>query len=101
MIQINDDYYEDLTAETTVQLLDALKATADQLPAQAPTWDGPAPTGATSGRGQGAYTGKDAGVKSGDKIGGSPDYPYPLFIGGVLITEWAVQARGPGELWGE
>ncbi|KAF6816255.1 NADH-ubiquinone oxidoreductase 24 kDa subunit, mitochondrial [Colletotrichum sojae] len=28
MIQINDDYYEDLTPETTVQLLDALKATA-------------------------------------------------------------------------
>ncbi|GKT50353.1 NADH-ubiquinone oxidoreductase subunit, mitochondrial [Colletotrichum spaethianum] len=28
MVQINDDYYEDLTPETTVQLLDALKATA-------------------------------------------------------------------------
>lgn len=28
MIQINDDYYEDLTAESMVALLDALKATA-------------------------------------------------------------------------
>jgi NADH dehydrogenase (ubiquinone) flavoprotein 2 len=28
MVQINDEYYEDLTPETTVQLLDALKASA-------------------------------------------------------------------------
>lgn len=42
MIQINDDFYEDLTAEKTVQLLDALKAAADSLPAQAPMWDEPA-----------------------------------------------------------
>lgn len=28
MVQINDDYYEDLTPETTIQLLDALKASA-------------------------------------------------------------------------
>ena len=81
MIQINDDYYEDLTAETTVELLDALKAAADKLPAQAPTWDAPAPTGATSGKGKGAYTGKDAGVKSGDKIGGSPGCFYPPLLG--------------------
>lgn len=71
MVQINDDYYEDLTAETVVKLLDALKATANQMPAQAATWDnpGPAPTGATSGAGTGALTGKDAGVKSGSGIG--------------------------------
>ena len=30
MIQINDDYYEDLTPETTVQLLKALQAGAEQ-----------------------------------------------------------------------
>ncbi|KAI9836806.1 MAG: hypothetical protein M1819_000971 [Sarea resinae] len=29
MIQINDDYYEDLTAETTISLLKALKASAE------------------------------------------------------------------------
>jgi NADH dehydrogenase (ubiquinone) flavoprotein 2 len=39
MIQINDDYYEDLTPEKTVQLLDALKAAADSLPKQLPMWD--------------------------------------------------------------
>lgn len=71
MVQINDDYYEDLTAETVVKLLDALKATADQMPAQAATWDSPqlAPTGATSGTRTGALTGNDAGVKSGSGVG--------------------------------
>lgn len=69
MIQINDDYYEDLTPESIVKLLDALKATADQMPAQAATWDNPAPTGATTGTGTGALTGKDSGVKSGSSIG--------------------------------
>lgn len=71
MVQINDDYYEDLTAETVVKLLDALKATADQMPAQAATWDSPrlAPTGATSGTGTGALTGNNAGVKSGSGVG--------------------------------
>lgn len=29
MIQINDEYYEDLTPETTVELLKALKASVD------------------------------------------------------------------------
>ena len=74
MIQINDDYYEDLTAESVTKLLEALKATADSLPEQAVTWDAPAPvptpgpTGATSGRGKGAVTRKDAGVKAGSAI---------------------------------
>lgn len=30
MIQINDDYYEDLTPETTIQLLKALQSSAEQ-----------------------------------------------------------------------
>jgi NADH dehydrogenase (ubiquinone) flavoprotein 2 len=68
MVQINDDYYEDLTAEKMVQLLDALKAAANSLPKQLPMWDEPAPTGATSGKGTGAETGKDTGVKSGKGI---------------------------------
>jgi NADH dehydrogenase (ubiquinone) flavoprotein 2 len=68
MVQINDDYYEDLTPESTKQLLDALKATADRLPSQLPMWDEPAPTGATSGAGTGAYTGKDDAVKSGNEV---------------------------------
>jgi NADH dehydrogenase (ubiquinone) flavoprotein 2 len=71
MIQINDDYYEDLTPESIVKLLDALRASADQMPAQAATWDNPmpAPTGATTGTGTGALTGKDSGVKSGSGVG--------------------------------
>ena len=39
MVQINDDYYEDLTPETTKQLLTALKETAtsgDRKKAPAP-----------------------------------------------------------------
>lgn len=31
MVQINDDYYEDLTPETVVQLLTALKETANAV----------------------------------------------------------------------
>lgn len=31
MVQINDDYYEDLTPETTVKLLDALKESAKYI----------------------------------------------------------------------
>ena len=31
MVQINDDYYEDLTPDTTVRLLDALKAAAKDV----------------------------------------------------------------------
>lgn len=83
MMQINDDYYEDITPESTIKLLDALKATVDQLPAQAKMWDEAedagknpiAPTGATTGKGTGALTGKDKGVKAkgespGKKVGG-------------------------------
>ncbi|CUS10982.1 unnamed protein product [Tuber aestivum] len=87
MVQINDDYYEDLTAESVTKLLEALKATADSLPEQAATWDAPAPaptrtptrtptprpTGRSSGRGKGAITGKGAGVSMGGAVGKPPD----------------------------
>lgn len=36
MIQINDDYYEDLTPESVVQLLTALKESATSGSAQVP-----------------------------------------------------------------
>ena len=43
VVQINDDYYEDLTPETMVQLLDALKASATggaaNIPAPGPVTD--------------------------------------------------------------
>jgi NADH dehydrogenase (ubiquinone) flavoprotein 2 len=41
MVQINDDYYEDLTAETMVELLDALKASAKNMDNNS-MWDRPA-----------------------------------------------------------
>jgi len=77
MVQINDDYYEDLTAESVTKLLEALKATADSLPEQAVTWDAPAPTptpgpkgeGVTSGRRKGAGKGKIAGTDAESAIG--------------------------------
>lgn len=71
MVQINDDFYEDLTYESTVQLIDALQKAADSVaPLDTHMWDRPTlPTGATSGDGKGPYTGKDDGVKSGSAIG--------------------------------
>ncbi|KAG0129492.1 thioredoxin-like [2Fe-2S] ferredoxin-domain-containing protein [Tuber indicum] len=79
MVQINDDYYEDLTAESVTKLLEALKATADSLPEQAVTWDAPAPAptpgpkGVTSGRRKGAGKGKIAGTDAESAIGKLPD----------------------------
>lgn len=55
MVQINDDYYEDLTPETTIQLLDALKASASDV--------------GEVGTGTGALTGNDSNVKSGSEVG--------------------------------
>jgi len=55
MVQINDDYYEDLTPESIVTLLKALKSSATEI--------------GNSEAGKGALTGEDKGVKSGDKVG--------------------------------
>ncbi|KAL2209675.1 hypothetical protein CC79DRAFT_1270215 [Sarocladium strictum] len=49
MVQINDDYYEDLTPETTVELLTALKASAEATGASASNVKVPGP-GPLSGR---------------------------------------------------
>jgi NADH dehydrogenase (ubiquinone) flavoprotein 2 len=49
MVQINDDYYEDLTPETTVELLTALKASAEATGAAAKNVKVPGP-GPLSGR---------------------------------------------------
>lgn len=49
MVQINDDYYEDLTPETTVELLTALKASAEATGASANNVKVPGP-GPLSGR---------------------------------------------------
>lgn len=68
MVQINDDYYEDLTPETTVALLGALKATAKDVPAHG---------------GTGAITGIDPRVKSGDALAEESARTYEK--GGVKI----------------
>lgn len=61
MVQINDDYYEDLTPESTIKLLDALKASAKDVE-----------TTSSSSKveaGKGVLTGEDKNVKSGKDVG--------------------------------
>jgi NADH dehydrogenase (ubiquinone) flavoprotein 2 len=55
MVQINDDYYEDLTPESTVKLLTALQEAAKDVP--------------NLEAGKGALTGDDKNVKSGQDVG--------------------------------
>ncbi|KAF4632033.1 hypothetical protein G7Y89_g6093 [Cudoniella acicularis] len=69
MVQINDDYYEDLTPESTVALLKALQASAKDI-------------GTTEG-GKGALTGEDKNVKSGADVGKDAGRIYEK--GGVNI----------------
>jgi NADH dehydrogenase (ubiquinone) flavoprotein 2 len=54
MVQINDDYYEDLTPESTVALLTALQESSKAVGAEG---------------GKGALTGNDKNVKSGADVG--------------------------------
>lgn len=54
MVQINDDFYEDLTPESTVALLKALQASAKDI---------------QTTPGTGALTGEDKNVKSGAEVG--------------------------------
>jgi NADH dehydrogenase (ubiquinone) flavoprotein 2 len=55
MVQINDDYYEDLTYDSTVNLLKALKHASETTGAQ------PGDKGLASGSGKGSSTGGGAG----------------------------------------
>lgn len=57
MIQINDDYYEDLTPESTVTLLKALQASAETTGAAG----GTAGLGGESATGMGARVGDERG----------------------------------------
>jgi len=67
MVQINDDYYEDLTPESIVTLLKALQSTA----------------GEELTPGTGALTGEDKNVKSGADVGTDSGRIYDK--GGVKI----------------
>jgi NADH dehydrogenase (ubiquinone) flavoprotein 2 len=63
MVQINDDYYEDLTYDTTVSLLKALQHAAEATGA-----GGPGAAGLAGEAGKGAVTGEDRNVKAGKEI---------------------------------
>lgn len=75
MVQINDDFYEDLTPESIVALLKALQASATDVETTASSSEVEA--------GKGALTGKDAGVKSGADVGKGSGEVYEK--GGVKV----------------
>ncbi|ERF73120.1 hypothetical protein EPUS_09194 [Endocarpon pusillum Z07020] len=62
MVQINDDYYEDLTPESMVTLLKALQDSA-RIAGASGMGEG------LAGKGVGAITGQDENVKAGDVVG--------------------------------
>lgn len=66
MVQINDDYYEDLTPQSTLTLLKALKDSATIAGASGQASGLSSHTG---GAGTGAFTGEDKNVKAGDAVG--------------------------------
>jgi NADH dehydrogenase (ubiquinone) flavoprotein 2 len=75
MVQINDDYYEDLTPESTVTLLKALQASAKDVETTA--------SSSSVEGGKGALTGEDKSVKSGADVGKDAGRIYSK--GGVQI----------------
>ena len=75
MVQINDDYYEDLTPESTITLLKALQDSAKDIETTASSSNVEA--------GKGALTGEDKNVKSGDQVGVDSGRIYEK--GGVKI----------------
>ena len=79
MIQINDDYYEDLTPETTVQLLKALQAASEQ------TGAGGGAAGLAGQTGQNA-SGADRGQDpSGHHVPGQAQQGRKAEAGGVKL----------------
>lgn len=77
MVQINDDFYEDLTPESTVTLLKALQSSASEI--------------ANSEAGKGAITGEDANVKSGAEVGEDA---------GRIYNKGGVKVPSPGPMSG-
>ena len=61
MVQINDDFYEDLTPESIVTLLTALQESAKEIETTA--------SSSMVEAGKGALTGEDKNVKSGSDLG--------------------------------
>lgn len=77
MVQINDDYYEDLTYDTTVSLLKALQNAAEKTGASGGA------AGLSGEAGTGALTGDDKNVKSGNEINEQQGKEY--VAGGVKL----------------
>jgi NADH dehydrogenase (ubiquinone) flavoprotein 2 len=80
MVQINDDYYEDLTPESVVALLKAFQASAKDVE-----------TTASSSKvegGKDALTGQDMNVKTGNRVGeGGVKLPPPGPMSGRKTCE--------------
>lgn len=76
MVQINDDYYEDLTPESIVTLLKALQESTSQVDVKP---------------GTGALTGEDKNVKSGADVGKDSGRIYDK--GGVKIPSPGPMSR--------
>jgi NADH dehydrogenase (ubiquinone) flavoprotein 2 len=83
MVQINDDYYEDLTPESTVNLLTALQEAAKHVKTTASSPNVEA--------GKGALTGDDKDVKSGQDVGKDS---------GKMYDKGGVKLPGPGPMSG-
>ena len=83
MVQINDDYYEDLTPESTVALLKALQASAKDVETTA--------SSSSVEGGKGALTGEDKNVKSGAEVGEG---------GGRIYEKDGVPVPSPGPMSG-
>jgi len=103
MVQINDDYYEDLTYDTTVSLLKALQHAAEATGASG------GDTGLGGEAGKGAVTGEDRNVKSGSEINeqgrayeaGGVKIPTPGPLSGRKSCEPAAGLTSlTGEPWG-
>ena len=84
MVQINDDYYEDLTYDSTVSLLKALQHAAEATGAK------PGEVGLAGEKNVGAITGEDRNVKSGNEINEQ----------GRAYTAGGVKVPTPGPLSG-
>jgi len=88
MVQINDDYYEDLTPESTIQLLTALQESAKDVETTASSSNVEAGKGMLTGDDKNVKSGKDVGVGGGQiyKKGGVP-IPAPGPMSGRKTCE--------------
>ncbi len=99
MVQINDDYYEDLTPESTVTLLKALQAAA-KTTASSP--DIEAKKGALTGEDKDVKSGKDVGQDSGKMYNkGGVKIPAPGPMSGRKTCENSAGLTSlTSEMWG-